>query len=506
MQTLKSFLNQSLLIWRDSTGAGRVGIALLLAICLGGIISVGIWSAQPNYVVLARDIDDPGQAAKILASLDAENISYQIKGSGSMIMVGASKLSRARIAAGKAGLTSAGSEMEEISPWMDPVSQQYYLNTNLERRLKADIEKIKSVKSANVHLSIPEKQAFIRQSTDPSASVLIETSHLEKFNEADAAAIADFVASAVPGLLPSSVSVSDTKGNQYSTDTESMNLGKKEEFVADRENSLKRKAENQLRNLFGWGNFNVEVTADYKFEKAVQESRELGPEKFLIQESVKQEMNMGAGPATGIAGSGSNLGVPLLPIGTTPPATAASNNQLKMEEQESTWDFSELKRTETIDGASLNSLSIAVTINKQDRDATQIADLRKTLESSIGTACGVRLGTDQITVDFIDFVTEDPLDATATSTIPWDQINEILKNISLGVAALVALFIALRTFKKFQPDPIVSSEATAAPTSQLTQLSELVKQNPEVFAKIIDSWASLDTETETKDESATVAA
>ena len=506
MQTLKSFLNQSLLIWRDSTGAGRVGIALLLAICLGGIISVGIWSAQPNYVVLARDIDDPGQAAKILASLDAENISYQIKGSGSMIMVGASKLSRARIAAGKAGLTSAGSEMEEISPWMDPVSQQYYLNTNLERRLKADIEKIKSVKSANVHLSIPEKQAFIRQSTDPSASVLIETSHLEKFNEADAAAIADFVASAVPGLLPSSVSVSDTKGNQYSTDTESMNLGKKEEFVADRENSLKRKAENQLRNLFGWGNFNVEVTADYKFEKAVQESRELGPEKFLIQESVKQEMNMGAGPATGIAGSGSNLGVPFLPMGTTPPATAASNNQLKMEEQESTWDFSELKRTETIDGASLNSLSIAVTINKQDRDATQIADLRKTLESSIGTACGVRLGTDQITVDFIDFVTEDPLDATATSTIPWDQINEILKNISLGVAALVALFIALRTFKKFQPDPIVSSEATAAPTSQLTQLSELVKQNPEVFAKIIDSWASLDTETETKDESATVAA
>ncbi|MDE0934667.1 MAG: hypothetical protein OSA89_02020 [Mariniblastus sp.] len=505
MQTLKSFLNQSLLIWRDSTGAGRVGIALLLAICLGGIISVGIWSAQPNYVVLARDIDDPGQAAKILASLDAENISYQIKGSGSMIMVGASKLSRARIAAGKAGLTSAGSEMEEISPWMDPVSQQYYLNTNLERRLKADIEKIKSVKSANVHLSIPEKQAFIRQSTDPSASVLIETSHLDKFNEADAAAIADFVASAVPGLLPGSVSVSDTKGNQYSTDTESMNLGKKEEFVADRESSLKRKAENQLRNLFGWGNFNVEVTADYKFEKAVQESRELGPEKFLIQENVKQEMNMGAGPATGIAGSGSNLGSTLQPIGTTPPA-AASKNQLKMEEQESKWDFSELKRTETIDGALLNSLSIAVTINKQDRDATQIAELKKTLESSIGAACGVRLGTDQITVDFIDFVTEDPLDATATNTIPWDQINEILKNISLGVAALVALFIALRTFKKFQPDPIVSSEATAAPTSQLTQLSELVKQNPEVFAKIIDSWASLDTETETKDESASVAA
>ncbi len=506
MQTLKSFLNQSLLIWRDSTGAGRVGIALLLTICVGGIISVGIWSAQPNYVVLARDIDDPTQAAKIMAALDAENITYQIKGSGSMIMVGSSKLSRARIAAGKAGLTSAGSEMEEISPWMDPVSQQYYLNTNLERRLKVDIEKIRSVKSANVHLSIPEKQAFIRQSTDPTASVLIETSHLEKFNEADAAAIADFVASAVPGLLPSSVSVSDTQGNQYSTDTEGMNLSKKEEFVAERESALKRKAENQLRNLFGWGNFNVEVTADYKFENAVQESRELGPDKFLIQENIKQQMDIAAGPASGIAGTGANLGNPALaPIGTATQA-AANKSQLKMEEQESKWDFSELKRTETIDGALLNALSIAVTINKQDRDATQIAELKTTLESSIGTACGVRIGKDQITVDFIDFVTEEPLDPVATSTIPWDQINEILKNISLGVAALVALFIAFRTFKKFQPDPIVTSEAAAAPTSQLTQLSELVKQNPEVFAKIIDSWASLETETETKEESTTVAA
>ncbi|MDG1512211.1 MAG: flagellar M-ring protein FliF C-terminal domain-containing protein [Mariniblastus sp.] len=506
MQTLKSFLNQSLLIWRDSTGAGRVGIALLLTICVGGIISVGIWSAQPNYVVLARDIDDPTQAAKIMAALDAENITYQIKGSGSMIMVGSSKLSRARIAAGKAGLNSSGSEMEEISPWMDPVSQQYYLNTNLERRLKVDIEKIRSVKSANVHLSIPEKQAFIRQSTDPTASVLIEISHLEKFNEADAAAIADFVASAVPGLLPSSVSVSDTQGNQYSTDTEGMNFSKKEEFIAERESALKRKAENQLRNLFGWGNFNVEVTADYKFENAVQESRELGPEKFLIQENIKQQMDIAAGPASGIAGTGANLVKPTLtPIGSAA-VTAANKSQLKMEEQESKWDFSELKRTETIDGALLNALSIAVTINKQDRDATQIAELKTTLESSIGTACGVRIGKDQITVDFIDFVTEEPLDPVATSTIPWDQINEILKNISLGVAALVALFIAFRTFKKFQPDPIVTSEAAAAPTSQLTQLSELVKQNPEVFAKIIDSWASLETETETKEESTTVAA
>ncbi len=53
MQTLKSYLDQSLLVWKDSTAAARFGIILLLLICFGAIVGVGIWSAQPQYVAVA---------------------------------------------------------------------------------------------------------------------------------------------------------------------------------------------------------------------------------------------------------------------------------------------------------------------------------------------------------------------------------------------------------------------------------------------------------------------
>ena len=81
MQTLKSFLDQSLLIWKDSTAAARFGIGLLTLICVGAVIGVGIWSSQPYYIVLASDLE-PSQASKVIDALEAGNISYQIKGSG----------------------------------------------------------------------------------------------------------------------------------------------------------------------------------------------------------------------------------------------------------------------------------------------------------------------------------------------------------------------------------------------------------------------------------------
>ena len=44
-----------------------------------------------------------------------------------------------------------------------------------------------------------------------------------------------------------------------------------------------------------------------------------------------------------------------------------------------------------------------------------------------------------------------PVEMIPTATIPWDQINNILKNISLGVAALVALFLGWKAIKNLQP-------------------------------------------------------
>ena len=75
MEALKSFLDQSLLIWKDSTAAARFGIGLLLVICVGSIIGVGFWSSQPQYVQLAGDLD-PAAVLAHAAALAACDVAW----------------------------------------------------------------------------------------------------------------------------------------------------------------------------------------------------------------------------------------------------------------------------------------------------------------------------------------------------------------------------------------------------------------------------------------------
>ena len=104
---------------------------------------------------------------------------------------------------------------------------------------------------------------------------------------------------------------------------------------------------------------------------------------------------------------------------------------------------------------------------------------------------GIREGTDQITVEFFDFVEPVPFDEPTGFAIPWDKLNQVIKNLSLGLAALVALFIAIKAMRKLTPDPATVVQPVER-SNQVNELSELVKQNPEVFSKIIESWSSLE--------------
>jgi flagellar biosynthesis/type III secretory pathway M-ring protein FliF/YscJ len=144
----------------------------------------------------------------------------------------------------------------------------------------------------------------------------------------------------------------------------------------------------------------------------------------------------------------------------------------------------------------LNLLTVSVLVNsaKVQNDAKEIpASVKQSIEALVKQAVGFRDSTDQFNLEFFEFVDLLPTEETPASAIPWDQINSVLKNISLGVAALIALFLGLKTLRTFQPAPSSGTAGAASngpQTSQVSQLSELVKQNPEVFSRIIAAWAN----------------
>ncbi|MFK7765617.1 MAG: flagellar basal-body MS-ring/collar protein FliF [Mariniblastus sp.] len=488
MQTLNSFLDQALLIWKDSTAAARFGIALLLTICVGAIIGIGIWSSTPQYVILASDLE-VGEAKKMIDALDSANIKYQIQGADT-ILVDKLKRSRAQIIAQDQGVGSAASTLEDTPIWADPKSQETIRRRNLEKGIADSILNYRSVEGARVHLSIPEKQAFIRTKELPSAAVVLTLRSNSKFGESQASAIASLVANAVNGLTPDNVAISDTFGNEFTTDETNGRLSKQEEFRVMRDYELSQKAEMMLTKILGLGNAIVTVTTDFTFPEGTSTVTEYDPDsKVMVSEVVKNETRTGQSKtAGGTAGTASNLGV-----GST------NNDQgttlTKTEDLDNKYEVSSTSRTETITTPIMNMMTVSVVVNSTavfDENKQVPAQMKERIENLVSRAVGFRESKDEITVDFFDYGDPVPEVEPLATAIPWDSINQILKNASLGLAAIIALFVALKAFKKLQPDPMVTTETSADRGTQVNQLSELVKQNPEVFSKIIESWSSLE--------------
>lgn len=487
METLATFFTQAKQIWHDSTAAARLGIALLVVICLGAIIGIGIWSAQPNYVVLANDLT-PGQATRLIESLEKANYSYDIEGGGSTIVVDKQHWSRAKILLGNlgVGVGSQDNTLADDSPFMDPVSRKNVFRHNLEKDLEASIQKFENIESAKVHLSIPERQVFLRESAAPSAAVIVKLARHSQFNESHAMSIARTVASSVSGLDEKDVAISDTNGNEYIADGAMGQLSKQDENRINRERHLAGKAQQILKPFLGDGNFSVAITMDLTYSTGTVTSEEFDEDnKVLMHETTNTTTKTDAeSKAQGVPGSDANLG------------GAAQSRPLRPTVLSKTVDGSsdyivpKTQKTLTIETPVVEIMTVSVVVNEsalpEDVDSGK---LKKQVEALVGQAVGFRPDRDQITIELFEFVQADPQPEPLATPFPWDQINEILKNVSLGIAALVAAYIAMRAFRKFTPASSENAELTSADT-QIDQLTEMLQENPEVFSQIIASWSN----------------
>ncbi len=486
MQTVKAFLDQALLVWKESTAAARVGILLLALMCIGAIIGVGFWSAQPNYVTLASNLDHV-KSTQLMAALDQANIAYQIKGAGSMILVDKRAFDRAAALAGSRGIGVNDVELESSSPWLDPVNQQQIYRRNLEKQLAHSIQKYSSIESAVVHLSIPERQPFLRPTAQPSASVVLSIVPNQRFTEAQAVAIAQLIANAVPGLRMEQVAISDTSGNLYSHDEALGRLTKQEEYRLNRERELTHKAQSLLINFLGIGNSRVEITTDFSFPEGRTTITEFDPDKRVAtSETIDTSTTTGEG---GSADPGSNA------VGTA--GAPRSNKSLisKTEVVNNKYEVSSTHREDIVRTPVLNVLTVSVLVNsaKVANENKEIpASVKTSIEAMVKQAVGFRDGVDQFNLEFFEFVELLP-EVNAPATFPWKQIHTMVKNLSLGLAAVAAVYLGLRTFKHLQPVPRPTNSSFNSFDSRdarLSQLSEMIRQHPEEFSRVLAAWAS----------------
>jgi flagellar M-ring protein FliF len=256
------------------------GIAMAIALLVG----LTLWSRAPDYEVLFSNISDKDGGA-IVAMLQQQNVPHKFSEGGHAILVPSQFVHDTRLKLAAQGLPRGGSVgfelMENQKLGQSQFSEQVTYQRALEGELSQTIGTLAAVNSARVHLAIPKQSAFLRDDQKPSASVVLGLLGGRTLTPEQVGGIVHLVASSVPQLAPSSVSVLDQNGNLLSNkqepgDGSALNPTQLK-YVHEIEAATIRRIEAMLEPIMGRGNYRVQTAADIDFSHTEQTAETYKP-------------------------------------------------------------------------------------------------------------------------------------------------------------------------------------------------------------------------------------
>ncbi len=318
-------------------GLKQVGLLVGVAAAIAVAIWLVMWSQGPNYTVLYGQLS-ARESGQVMDALTAAGIEFKLNPAGA-VMVPEAKLQDARIKLASQGLPQSdamGMQMlqKDSSFGTSSMIDRMRYQAMLENELARTIAKVQGVESARVHLAIPSPSVFLRDSHRATASVLLQLYPGRELDSGQVAAIVHLIASSVPNLLASDVTLVDQSGTLLnSPDQNPVAVEANRQFAYTRklDDSYQRRIVALLEPIVGPGRVHATVTADVDFTVAEQTQENYNPKNTAVRSEQKSsQMSSDGGGSMGIPGALSNqppgtTGAPAIPgaSGPTQPAPAA---------------------------------------------------------------------------------------------------------------------------------------------------------------------------------------
>lgn len=312
----------------------QLGLMLGLAASVAIGVAVVLWSREPNYTLLYNQISSR-DATEIVDVLQRNAIPYKIEQTQGLILVASNDLQTAKLKLAAEGLPRGlNSSYEMFSNSSSFNSSQFMESARYKQALETDlartINQFHDIKAARVHLAIPRESAFVRDTREPSASVFVDVYSGADLRKHTVAAIVNLVASSIPNLKSSRVTVVDQNGmllNEGSGNNLFSNTERFQDFQQSLEQQYAQKIQDILTPLIGYGRVKAKVTADMDFTSFEQTQELYNPEAAAVRSQQKMEENRRtSSEASGVPGALSNKAPQ---NGTlTPKKNTNSNNSL----------------------------------------------------------------------------------------------------------------------------------------------------------------------------------
>lgn len=426
--------------------AALVGVALAVAVG----VTIFMWAQKPGMQTLYSGLNTQDEA-EMVEALRQAGISFKQNSSGGAIQVAAEDVHRARLQLASQGLPrSAGGGFETmreeqgigVSQFLENARYQHALETELSRT----ISQLQPVRSARVHLAIPQRSAFVRNRQQPSASVLVALYPGRRLEDGQVDAVVHLVASSIPELQASKVSVVDESGRLLNRSGDAaLGLSTTQlEYRTRLEDTYRGRIEQLLLPVLGPGRVSAQVSVDLDFS-ALEETREsYAPDGKVLRSEQRSENRDVTNEAVGVPGALSNR----------VPNSAEQGEGSRATSLQQTRNY-EVDRTlshRRSDPGRLRRISVAVLVDHipdvaaggdktKPLDAAELAQIENLVKDAVGF--DVERG-DTVSVSNLSFIAPQEL---APMDVPlWDKpVVRSLGRQLLGAAVLLIIaFVILR--------------------------------------------------------------
>ncbi|WP_067340483.1 flagellar basal-body MS-ring/collar protein FliF [Stappia indica] len=455
-------------------GPARLGaMGAVAAILVGVFAFIMLRVTAPQMTPLYTDLTFEDSSA-IISQLDSLAVPYQIQNEGATLLVPEADVFRTRMRLAEQGLPLGGSVGYEIFDKADTLgSTSFVQNINRTRALEGElvrtIRSIGRIKSARVHLVLPERRLFQRDSQPPSASIVLSVRG--DLEPGQIRAIQHLVATAVEGLQPNFVSIVDETGRLLASGAGDEGEGFLASSLQERTQSMEARLRNQieeiLNSVVGVGRSRVRVALELDHTRISETQETFDPEGQVVRSTQSREENSSTQGRQGAVTAGNQV-----PGGDQQTGEGGDRDISNQTEEIVNYEISKSVKTEVVEAGGVRRLSVAVLVDgvyapdangemvytpRTDEELTRIQTL---VQSAVGF--DDRRG-DKVEVVNLRFAQAPNMLAGEEDAGLFEFTRaDLMRFVELGVLFLIALLLTLFAVRPLVKR-ILAKEEEAAP-------------------------------------------
>ena len=531
-------------MWQNLSAKSKKLLGIIAGITVV-VIAVAVFllarGQKTEYQTLFSSLSQ-GEAQQIVSLLQEQNVPYLYDGKSGALKVPSESVDTLRAQLLSKGYPKSGFAYDMYignSGLMTTESdKKQYTLYDLQDRLGATIRLFDGVRDAKVTIAEGSDQTYAIEDENPvqaSASVVVTMEEGQSLSEKNAEAIKNLIARSVKGMNFTNVSVFDAGTMEEvaadAGDSASGSGTSMANLTTTVENNIANNIKRVLGKIYGGENLAVSVKGTLNMAKLIQENTQYTvPEKteatdkrgLLSNEEVAGENAGNSGEnAAGVAGADANADTPRY---TTQNGTATTTDNYSNSSATREWLYNVLKEQKEVAPGVLEDASVAIVINTDDNSIPE-----SDLINLVADAAGIKRdeAADKITI--LRSLNKTAVQQTTEEKKPAEEPKTLLNQFPLwaliGAAVsaflliLILLILILRGRKKKKLKKLAQEEMENAaalsieqPTDEITpveevdedeltaegkmahgmklkkSIGEFTDQNPQVVAKLIQSW------------------